>query len=44
MAFYIICVTCYVEVTPQLVFVAELVCERVQEKLICILASEWRTI
>ena len=44
MAFYIVCVTCYVEVTPQLFFVAEFVCERVQEKLICILASEWRTI
>ena len=40
MAFYIIYVTCYLEVTPQLVFVAELFSERVQEKLICILASE----
>ena len=39
-AFHIFCVTCYEEVTLQLVFAAELVGERVPEKLICILASE----
>ena len=33
-------ITCHEEVTLQLVFVAEVVSGRVQEKLICILAYE----
>jgi len=43
-AFYSICITCHEEEKLQLVFVAEIVCEREQAKLICILACGERII